>query len=66
MPPKVTDAAVAEETKDAAFLAMCFMNMKSKPVVDTAAVAEKLLMSAGGVRWVSIRCTLLHCLLTRL
>ncbi|KAF7513570.1 hypothetical protein GJ744_008864 [Endocarpon pusillum] len=49
MPPKSTDAAVAAATKDTNFLAACFMNMKTKPVVDNAAVAAQLSMSTGGV-----------------
>jgi hypothetical protein len=63
MPPKVTDAGVAEVTKDANFLAACFMGLKTKPVVDCAVVADKMSMSAGGARWVSAYCALLHRLL---
>jgi hypothetical protein len=49
MPPGATDAAIAAATKDTKFLATCFMNLKTRPVVDGAAVAKKLSMSAGGV-----------------
>jgi hypothetical protein len=50
MPPKATNSAIAEATKDTNFLATCFMTMKTKPQVDNAAVAAKLSMSVGGVR----------------
>ena len=50
MPPKPNDSAIAQATKDTAFLASCFKHMKQKPEVDAAAVAAELKLSTGGVK----------------
>lgn len=55
MPPKANENALAQATKDTAFLASCFKHMKQRPDVDAAAVAAELGLSTGGVR--SVICT---------